>query len=154
MRRDARRHAHRDAGGPIREKVREARGKNNRFFVILIIGWFEIDGILTETIQQKLRGLRHSAFRITHRGGAIAIDIAEITLAIDQRIANREVLGEAHHGIVDRSVAMRVIVTHHFTHDFSTLAIAAVWVQLQLAHAVQNSSLNRLQAIAHIGQGP
>src|SRR3546814_11404835 len=50
---------------------------------------------------------------ISHGGGVIAVDIAEVALAVDQRIALGEILGEPDHGVIDRLVAMGVVFTDH-----------------------------------------
>ncbi len=65
-------------------------------------------------------------FSVAHGGGAIAVDIAEIALAIDQCVALREILRQARQRIIDRLVAMRVIVTHHLADDLGAFAEGGV----------------------------
>ena len=152
MRRNAGRHANGNPSRTIGEEIWKACRQDHRFFIILIVSRFEIDGIFGEAIEQQLRCFGHPAFCVTHGGGAIAVNIPEIALTIDERIANREILREADHRVINRGVAMRVVITHDFADDFRTLTITAIWIELELAHAIQDAALNRLQAIADIWQ--
>ena len=59
------------------------------------------------------RDLGQARFGVAHGGGVIAVDIAEIALPVDQRIALREILGEAHQRVVDRLIAVRMELADH-----------------------------------------
>ena len=98
--------------------------------------------------------MRQAALRVPHGRRIIAVDIAEIALAIDERVADGEVLGEAHERVVDGLVAVRVEVTHHLADDLRALLEAARGIELQLPHGVENAPVDRLQAVAHVGQRP
>src|SRR6266540_402034 len=50
---------------------------------------------------------------VPHRGGGIAVDVPEVPLAVDERVAHRERLRESHQRVVDRLVAVRVVGAHH-----------------------------------------
>src|SRR3546814_20036480 len=50
---------------------------------------------------------------VAHRGSVIAVDVAEIALAVDQREAQREILRQAHQGVIDGLVAVRVELADH-----------------------------------------
>ena len=45
------------------------------------------DGVLVDAIQQQPRDVGHARFGVTHGGGIIAVDVAEIALAVDQLAA-------------------------------------------------------------------
>ena len=87
VRRNGGRHADRDAGGAVGEQVREGAGQHDRLGIGFVVGLAEIDRILADAFEQKLGHRRHLRFGVTHGGGAVAVDIAEIALAVDQRIA-------------------------------------------------------------------
>ena len=59
----------------------------------------------------------------------------------------------AHNGVIDRLVAVRVVLTDHITHDTGRLLVRSVPVVVQLMHGEQDPAVNRLEAIARIGQG-
>ena len=109
VRRDGGRHADRDAGRAIGQKIGKGGGKHHRLFVFAVIGGAEIDRVFVQPFQQRLGRFGEAAFGVAHGGGVIAIDIAEIALAFDQRIAQGEILGQAHQRFIDRQVAMGMI---------------------------------------------
>ena len=72
--------------------------------------------------------------------------------AVDERHAQREGLRHAHQRVVDRGVAVRVVVAHHVADDLGALAVLGVGGQVLLPHRVEDAALHRLQAVAHVGQ--
>ena len=154
MRRDRGRHADGDAGRAVGEQVREGAGKHRRLLVLLIVGRAEIDGVLGDALEQLDRHLGHARFGVAHGGGVIAVDIAEIALPVDQRIAHREILREAHQRVVDRLVAMRMELAHHLADDAGAFGEALVGIEAQQPHRMHDAAVDRLQPVAHVGQRP
>ncbi len=111
--RDIGRHAHRDAARAIGEQIGEQAGKDLRLLLLAIVGRDEIDRPLVEPLHQPQRGLGQAGFGVAVGGGVIAVDIAEIALPLDQRVAQREILREANHRVIDRSIAMRMVLADH-----------------------------------------
>ena len=74
-------------------------------------------------------------------------------MTVDERHAHREVLREAHEGVVDRGVAVRVQAAHDVADDAGALDVAAVGPQAHLAHLEQDAALHRLEPVACVGQG-
>ena len=112
VRRDRCRHADRDALRAIRQQVRDAGRKQARLLGLAVIGRAEIDRILVDAIEQKLRDLGHARFGVAHGGSIIAVDIAEIALPVDKPVAHREFLRQPDHRVIDRRIAMRVELAH------------------------------------------
>ena len=54
--------------------------------------------------------------------------------------------------VVNRRVAVRMILAQHVADDLGALLGGPVEVQAHLAHRVQNAAMDRLQAVADIGQ--
>ena len=108
VRRNAGRHADRDAAGAVRQQVGERRRQDHRLLVAAVVGRAEVDGVLIDAVQQRARDLGQAGLGVAHGRGIVAVDIAEVALAVDQRVALRELLREAHHGVVDRDLAVRV----------------------------------------------
>ena len=152
VRRDAGRHADGDAGGAVGEQVRKPRRQNDRLVVLAVIGRAEIDGALVDAVEHRLRHRRQPALGVAHRRGVIAVDIAEIPLTVDQRVALRKILGEADQRVIDRQLAMRVELADYVADDASAFLVARGRVEAQLLHRMQNPAMDRLQPIAHIGQ--
>ena len=73
-------------------------------------------------------------------------------MPVDQRIANGEILRQARERVVDRLVAVRVVVAHHVADDLGALDVAALRIEAQFAHRVEDAAVNGLQAVAHVGK--
>ena len=153
VRRDAGRHADCDAGGAIGQQVREAAGQHHRLAVLAVIGRPEIDRILVDAVEHRLRHRRQPAFGVAHCRGIIAVDVAEIALAVDQRIALREILRQADKRVIDRQFAVRVKFADHVPDDAGALLVARSRIEPQLPHRMQDAPMHRLQPVADIGQG-
>ena len=153
VRRDVRRHADRDAGRAVREQVREARRHDRRHLVLLVVVRLEVDDVLIEVAQHLDRDRREPALRIAHGRSGIAVDVAEVALRIDQRIARRERLAQAHQRVVDRRVAVRVIFAHAITDDAGALDVRPVGLQAEVLHGEEHAPVHGLQAVADVGEG-
>ena len=154
MRRDRGRHANRDALRAIGEQIRQRRGQDDRLLLVARIIVAEIDRVLVDAFEQKPRDIGHPRFGVAIGGGAIAVDIAEIALAIDERIARGKILGEAHQGVIDRLIAMRMERAHHVADDFRAFLEGGARIEPQDLHAIEDAPVHRLQPIAGIGQRP
>ena len=152
VRRDRGRHADRDALRAVGEQVRKAAGQHHRLFVRAVVVGAELDAVLVDAVEQQPRDLGHARFGVAVGGGIIAVDIAEIALAVDQRIARGEILRQAHHGVVDRLVAMRMERAHHVADDFGGFLERRAGIEPQQAHAVEDAPVHRLQAVAGVRQ--
>ena len=93
---DVGRHAHGDTAAAIDQQIGEARRQDRRFALGIVVVVAEIDGVLVEIVQKRSGDLFHAHFGVTHGGGHIAVDRAEIALPIDQRHAHGKVLRHAH----------------------------------------------------------
>ena len=101
---------------PLASRLGNAAGSTTGSCVLAVIGGAEIDRIFVQPVQQRLARLGHAAFGVAHGGGVIAVDIAEIALAVDQRIAHGEILRQAHQRVIDRLVAMGMEGAHDVAH--------------------------------------
>ena len=151
--RNVRGHADRDARGTIGQKVREGCGQHDRLFQRAVIIRAEVDGIFRQPLHQRFRRRRQAGFGIAAGGRVIAVDIAEVALPVHQGIAHGKGLREPRHGIINRHVAMRMVVPHHIARDLGRLAKATRGRQFQLAHRIKDAPVDRLQPVTRIGQG-
>ena len=90
--------------------------------------------------------------RVPVGGGIIAVDVAEVPLPVDQRVAEREILGEADHRVVDALVAVRVIFADDVADDARALLVGSGRVEPKQPHRPQQATVNRLQAVADVRQ--
>ena len=94
---------------------------------------------------------RTSVYRIA--AGVIAVDRAEISLPVDQRIAHRKILRHADDRVVDRRVAVRMIFTDHVADDAGRFFIWLVERIAELEHRPKNAAVDGFEAVADVGQG-
>ena len=154
MRRNRSRHADGDALRAIGEQVRQSRGKNDRLLLVAGIIVAEIDGVFVDAFEQKARDIGHARFGVAIGGGTVAVDIAEVPLTLDERVARGKILREPHQGVIDRLVAVRMERPHHVADDFRAFLERGARVEPQDLHAVENAPMHRLQPVARIRQRP
>ena len=136
VRRDRGRHADRDALGAVGKQVRKCAGQHDRLLFRAVIGRPEIDRVLVDAVDQEARDLGEPRFGVAHRGRVIAVDIAEIALAVDQRIALGEILGEPHQRVIDRLVAMRMELADDVADHAGAFLEGGAGIEAQLPHGV------------------
>ena len=140
-------------GRAVDEQVRQLGRQDRRLLLGAVVVVDEVDGVLVD-VGEHLAGDRGQArLGVAHRGGGVAVDRAEVALAVDERVAHREVLGEPDEGVVQRAVAVRVVLAHHLADDRRALAVRAGRGQPHLAHRVEDPAVDRLEAVADVGQG-
>jgi hypothetical protein len=152
MGRDGGCHADRDALGAVGQEVGEAGRQNFGLQRVAVVGRPEVDRVLVDAVEQRRRDLGQARLGVAHGRRVIAVDVAEVALAVDQRKAQREVLGQAHQGVVDRLVAVRMKLADHVADHPGRLLEALVRGQAQLAHGIEQAPVHRLEAVAHVGQ--
>ncbi len=101
MRRDFRRHPHGDPVRTVDEHVGEGRRKHDRLFEGAVKVFARVDGLLVEVRQHLLGDLRHARLGIPHGRRRVAVDRAEVALAVDKGVPHREVLRQPHQRVVD-----------------------------------------------------
>ena len=87
VRRDRGRHADRDALRAVRQQIGKRTRQHHRLFRQPVIVRTEVDGVFVDAIEQEPRNLGHARFGVAIGRSIIAVDIAEIALPVDQRIA-------------------------------------------------------------------
>ena len=153
VRRDVGGHADRNAARAVDQHVREARRQNGGFFLLAVIVVLEIDCFLVDVGQQVGGGLVHAHFGIAHGGGVIAVHRAKVALTVQQRQRHREILCHPHQRVINRAVAVRVILTHHIAHGTGGLAVGFVVRVAGFVHRKQDAPVHRFQPVTQIGDG-
>ena len=133
VRGDIRRHAHGNARGAVDQELGEGRRQDVRLHELVVVVGDEIDRVLIQARHQVQRGGRHARLGVT-RGGRAVVERAEVTVPIDQRHTQVEGLREAHQGLVNRGIAVRVELTHDLADDALGLHVPLVGAQPHLVH--------------------
>ena len=152
VRRHVGRHADGDAGAAIDEEVREGRRENGRLGPRLVVVRDEIDRVLVHVGHERGAEMRHARLGVTHGGRRIAFDGAEVSLAIDQRLAHRPRLRHVDERRVNHRFAVRVIVTARIAANLRAFPVLPVREERQIVHRVKDAPLRRLQPVARIRQ--
>ena len=153
LRRDVGRHADGDAGRAVHQQIRKTGGQHNGFLETIVVVVGEIHRFLVDVRQHVQRHLAHARFGIPVGGGGMAVDGTEVAVPVDQRIPQGEILRHAHHGVVYRGVAVRMIPAQHGAHRVGALAVCLIGGQVVLVHGVEDPAVHRLEPVPHIRQG-
>ena len=146
-------HADGDAVGTVHQKVRETGGENPRFFSRFIEVGIPVYGLFFNIPQHLLCHTSHSCFRITVCSRRVAIDGAEVTVSVDQRIAHGKVLCQSDQSIIDRCITMGMVTAQYVADCSRTFPVRLVSCQTVLIHCIQNTAMDRFQSVAYIRQG-
>ena len=149
--RDVGGHADGDAARAVDQHVGETGGQDRRFAVLAVVVVLEIDGFLVDVHQQPVGGLGHPHLGIAHGRRGVAVHGPEVALPVQQRQRHGKVLRHPHQRVIDRRVAMRVVLTHHVAHGTGGLAIGLVEGVAGLVHREQDAAVDRLQPVAQVG---
>ena len=152
VRRDVGGHAHGDAGAAVDDEVRHARGQHAGLAGGLVVVGDEVDRVAVDVGEHFTGETGHARLGVTHGGGWVAVDGAEVALAVDHGVAQDEVLRQAHHGVVNGGVAMGMVRTHHVADDLGGLGVLLVVLQAHFLHAVEDAAVDGLEAVAGIRQ--
>ena len=146
-------HAHGDAAGAVDDQQRNLRGQHRGLGDRIVEVERPVDRLLVDVGHHLVGDLLHTGLGVTHGGRRVAVHRSEVTLAVDQRVTHRPVLGQTHHGVVDRRVAVGVELTEYVADDTGRLTGGLVGVEVELrAHIVEDAAVYGLQSVAHVGQ--
>ena len=122
--RDVGGHADRDPGRAVDQQVGEPCRQNGRLGHRAVVVGRPVDGVLVDVVAEQLLGQPGEAdLGVPHGRRRVAVDRAEVALAVDQGVAHGEVLRHADRGVVDRLVAVRVVLTHDVADDARRLLV-------------------------------
>ena len=152
VRRHGGRHADGDALRAIGEQVRRRGRQHHRLLRVAGIIVAQVDGVLVDALEQQPGEIGEAGLGVAIGGGVIAVDVAEIALALDERIARGEILREPHQRLVDRLIAVRMERAHHVADDFRAFLERRPGIEPQDVHAIEDAAMHRLQAVARVGQ--
>ena len=150
--RDIRCHADGDAARAVHEQVREAAGEHARLLARFVEVRVPVHGVLFEVTEHFIRDFREAGLGVTVGSGGIAVDGAEVAVAVDEHIAHGEVLRQTHERIIDRRVAVRMIAAQHVADAGRGLFERLVSRQIILIHGIENAAVHGLEAVAHVRQ--
>jgi len=152
VRRNVGGHPDGDAGRPVDQQVREPGRQHGRFFLATVVVVLEIDGVLADIADHLHGQRRHLALGVPHGRCRVVARRTEVALTGHQPCTHHPRLRQAHQGVVNRRVTVRVVQTHDLADDTRALVPAAVGTVATVVHRVDHSAVHRFETVAHIGQ--
>ncbi len=150
MRGDVGSHTNSNTHRPIHQQVWETGGQYNGFNRFIIKVGDKIHHAFFNIHQHFTGDFGHSCFGIAVSGSTVPVYVTEVSVSIHQWIPQREGLRQTNHGIIHGTVAMGMIMTQHVADGGCRLSERLIAGQTVLIHGVQDSAVNRLQAVSHI----
>src|SRR3989344_3601937 len=144
MRRYISRHADSDADGSIEKQIGKFCRKDFRLLLSAIIVRLPINCFFINIYQQFLGNLSQPRFGIAIGGGRIAVNGAEVALSVNERVAERKILRHANQGVVNGSVAMRMVFSQRVTDDIGAFSEFSAMSQAIFPHRPKNAALDGL----------
>ncbi len=109
--RHVRRHTYGDTVRTVDEQVRYTGRQHKRFCQRAVIVRHEVNRVFINITEHFQRDFRHTHFRITHRRRRIAVNRTEVAVTVYQRITDGEILRHADSRIINRRIAVGVVLT-------------------------------------------
>ncbi len=154
VRRDVGRHADGDAAGAVDQHVGEARRQDRGLEVLAVVVRLEVHRLLVDVGEEVAGGLRHADLGVAEGRRLVAVHRAEVALTVEQHQRHREVLRHPDQRVVDRGVAVRMVLAHGVGDRARRLAVGLVVGVADLVHRVEDAPVHRLQPVAQVGDRP
>ena len=109
--RHVRRHTYSDTVRTVDQQIRYAGRQHKRFCQRAVIVRHEVNRVFINITEHFQRDFRHTHFRITHRRRRIAVNRTEVAVTVYQRITDGEILCHTDSRIINRRIAVGVVLT-------------------------------------------
>ena len=119
----------------------------------LVVVGREVDGVHVDVGDHFTGDFLQACLGVAHGGRRVAVDGAEVALAVDEGVAHGKGLREADHGVVDGGVAVGVVVAHGVADDLGALGVLFVGLEAHFLHGVEDAAVHGLEAVADVWQG-
>ena len=147
-------HTHGNAGGAVHQQVGESGREHPGLPPALVEVGVPVHGVLFNVPEHLVGDFGESCLGVAVGGGGVAVHGAEVTVAVHQHVAHGKVLGQTHQSVVHRRVAVGMIPAQHIAHAGGGLFKGPVGGEVVLVHGVENTPVDGLQAVPHVGQRP
>ena len=145
-------HADRDAARPVHQQVGDLGREDSGLAKTIVEIGLEIGRVLVDILQHRHRNVSEPRLGVAIGRGGISVHRAEVALTVDERVTQREVLNHPDQRVVNRGVAMRMVLAQDIANHGRRFLIGTAGYQAQLVHRVKNPAVHRLETVAHIGE--
>ena len=146
-------HTDSDTHRAVHQQIGETGGEHGRLVTGIIEVAVPVDHILLDIPHHFVGQAGHSRLGITVSGGTVAVDVTEVTLTFDQRIAEGEGLCHTDHSSVHGGITVGMVPTQHVTDSSGRFTESVIMSQFILVHGVEDTALTGLHTVPHVGQG-
>ena len=150
MRRNVGRHANRDTNRSVDQQVWEPGGQNGWLLGSAVVVVLEINGFFVDVPHHFHCQRCHLALGVTGGSGRVITRGTEVSLAPDQWVAQVPVLNQTNQGVINRSVAVRVELTHDIANHARALGELLIGSVTTVIHRVEHPAVNWLQAVSNV----
>ena len=113
-----------------------------------------VHGFFFDIREHFLGKTLHPDFGVSHGSGRIAVNGAEVALAVYKGVAHRKILGHADNGIVYGGIAVRMVFTDDISDDSGRFLVWTIVGIGKLVHSEQYPAVDWLKTVPHIRYGP
>ena len=103
------------------------------------------------SIHQRRAEVREPRLGVTHGRRRIALDAAEVALAVDEPFAHGPGLGHVDERRIDDGLAVGMVVARGVAADLGAFAVLPAGEKRQVVHRVEDAPLGGLEAVARVG---
>ena len=130
-------HADSDTVRTVDKEIRQTDRKNGWLFLCLVKVRHEVYNILVQIRKKNfLSDFLETGFSVTHGGGTITFDGAEIAVAVYQGHTLLKFLSHNNKGIVNGAVTVGMILTHGIADDTGAFTVWLVVSDSQFIHII------------------
>ena len=147
-------HTYGNAISAIDQEVGNLGGHDGWFLQGVIEVVDHVDGLFLKVVHRALSHLGEAALGVTHGSWRVAIDRPEVALPVDELVAHVPILPHAHQSPVYGTVAMGMVFAQDLANDTRAFLVRFVARVANARHSVENTAVDGLEAITHVGQRP
>src|SRR5690606_39025118 len=127
---------------------------NSRLLSATVIVVVKVDGVLVNVTHELHGEWRHFCLRIARSRSAIVSGRTKVALTQREGVSQAPRLNQTHESVVDRTVTVRVELTHDLAHHAGTLRKSLIGTVPAVIHRVDHAPVHRLQSVTHVRQCP
>ena len=145
-------HSDGDTHRTIDKKVGEPGRQDGGLLRAAVVVVLEVDGVFFNVAHHFEGEWRHFCLGVPRGGRPVVSGRSKVTLTKREWISETPRLHQAHQGIINGGVAVRVELAHDVAHNASALGKRLVGTVAAVEHCVDDSTVYRLEPVANLRQ--
>ena len=104
-------HTNGNTGSSVAQQIGNGCRHNDGFVFFSVVSFSEINRVFVQPFHQSHGKFGQAGFGITHGGRTVSVNIAEVALPVNQRIAYRKILCQTCHCLINCGISVRMVFT-------------------------------------------